>query len=98
MATIPLLSTDQNHKELYINSSGLPDNYMADFSLMALVVDHYDKAAAIIGAAGFGIEKIHGAAQIHMRHATDILDIKKLLMQNRVECELADIADTLYQA
>ncbi len=98
MPKIPLLSTALSHKETYITSMGLPKNYMEDFSLMAFVVDHFEKARSVIVADGYMVKNIHGAAQIHMDRSEDLLIIRELLEKNKINCELADIADTLYQA
>jgi hypothetical protein len=83
---------------MYLDNLDLPDNYMGDFSVMGFVVDQYDSAAALLASQGYQLKHVKGGAEIPIHAAGQLLNIRSILTKEKIACEYADIADTLYQA
>lgn len=98
MGKIALLPCDYHSRATYLGSRELPDNYMADFTLMGFVVGHYSKAVALLTTAGYSLEEQQGGTDIRIDTPRKLQEIKALLTTNNIRCDLSDIADTLYQA
>lgn len=98
MGTIALLPGDCRSRALYLGNRELPDNYMADFTLLGFVVGRYQEAVALLRAAGYRLEEQQGGADICVDTPGTLREIAALLHANSISCDLADIADTLYQA
>jgi hypothetical protein len=98
MGKIALLPCDCLSRAIYLGNRELPDNYMADFSLMGFVVGQYPEAVALLVSAGYRVEEQQGGADIRIDTPARLREIKAFLTTNNISCDLSDIADTLYQA
>lgn len=98
MGTIALVPCDCHSRAKYLGNRELPDNYMADFTLLGFVVGQYQQAVALLTAAGYRVEVQEGGADIRINTPSMLQEIKTLLTANHISCDLSDIADTLYQA
>ena len=98
MGKIALLPDDIRSKGIYLGNRKLPDNYMADFTLMGFVVDRYLEARNILKAAGFMLDEQDGGTDIYIDNALRLEEIETLLAANKIRCDFSDIADTFYQA
>ena len=98
MATIALVPDDCRSRALYLGDRELPDNYMADFTLLGFVVGHYRQSISLLQLAGYSVEERQGGADIYIDTPRALQKITALLRANHIRCDLADIADTLYQA
>ncbi len=98
MGTIALVPCDCRSRALYLDNRVLPDNYMADFTLLGLVVDQYRQSVTLLQSAGYMVEELPGGADIRIDTPAALQRIHMLLRANNISCDFADIADTLYQA
>lgn len=76
----------------------LPARYMDDFSMLGLVVDHHRQALAILAESGFLLERRDCGVTVCLTSPDQLPEIVGLLARRAIRCELADIADTIYQA
>lgn len=98
MPSIALLPDDCRSRGLYLDSKRLPDNYMADFTLLGFVVDNYQLAVGVLQENGFHLSEQPGGADIHCMLPESLTRVLSLLRAHNIGCELSDVADTLYQA
>lgn len=98
MGKIALLPNDIKNRDIYLSNKKLPDNYMADFTLMGFVVDLYQEALTLLTLEGYQLEEQMGGADISIDNPMRLQEIKALLIANNIRCDFSDIADTLYQA
>lgn len=98
MGIIALVPCDMHSRGKYLDSRKLPENYMADFTLMGFVVDRYQEARTILTSAGYRLEEQEGGSDIRIICPGHLLEIKALLITHDIKCDFSDVADTLYQA
>ncbi len=98
MGTIALVPCDCRSRALYLGNRELPANYMADFTVLGFVVDHYRQSITLLRSAGYTVEELQGGADIRIDTPRTLQQINGLLRANHISCDFADIADTLYQA
>ena len=98
MGKIALLPSDCRSRGIYLGNKKLPDNYMADFTLMDFVVDRYQEALTLLTLEGYQLEEQIGGSDICIDDAKRLQEIKTLLTANNIRCDFSDIADTFYQA
>ena len=98
MGKIALLPNDIRSRGIYLGNKKLPDNYMADFTLMGFVVDLYQEALTLLTLEGYQLEEQMGGADICIDNVMHLQEIKALLIANNIRCDFSDIADTFYQA
>jgi len=75
----------------------LPNFYMEDFSILGLRVDNCSQAEKVLSGEGFSIDRQNNALTITFEKAAKLENVIKLLNKHGVECEIADIADGMYQ-
>ena len=80
-----------------MGNKNLPANYMADYSVMALVVGRLDAALRVLKEKKFEVRPKADGFQIAIDSAGRISEIASLLQQNRIDYAMADIADQVYQ-
>lgn len=97
MMKIALLSTDTECRASYLQGR-LPERYMEDFSLAGLVVDRYTEAYELLRENGYRLKEQAGGAEIALDLYQHLPEVMSLLAANHINCELWDIADTIYQA
>ena len=98
MGSIALVPGDCRSRAVYLSNRELPDNYMADFTVLGFVVDQYRQSVTLLQSAGYTVQELQGGADIRIDTPVALLQIHGLLRANHINCDLADIADTLYQA
>ncbi|WP_163340486.1 hypothetical protein [Desulfopila sp. IMCC35008] len=98
MSSIALLPDDGRSRGLYLDNKILPDNYMADFTLLGFVVDDYQLAVRLLRDNGYRLSKQPGGTDIHFHSPESLIRIRSLLRTHGIGCDISDVADTLYQA
>lgn len=98
MSILALVSGDLQSRGKYLDSRTLPDNYMADFTLMGFVVDRYQEARTLLISAGYRVDEQEGGSDIRITRPRHLQEIKALLTAHDIQCDFSDVADTLYQA
>lgn len=98
MGKIALLPCDINSRGKYLGNKKLPNNYMADFTLMGFVVDRYQEALTLLTKSCYRLDEQEGGTDIFIDSPLELQEIKALLTANNIRCDFSDIADTLYQA
>lgn len=98
MFTVALLPYDTVSRGAYLCNRDLPANYMGDFTLMGFLVDHYQAALALLTSSGYRVAEQQAGADIFIDAPRRLPEITAFLAAHNIRCDLADIADTLYQA
>ena len=98
MGKVALLPCDTNSRGKYLANRELPNNYMADFTLMGFVVDRYQEAITVLTKSRYRLDEQEGGTDIAISTPLDLLEIKEILTANNISCDFSDIADTIYQA
>lgn len=75
----------------------LPIFYMADFSVIGLRVNDCDHAIRSLGQHSFALKRANGIFEVGIESATQMREVMLLLNGNGLECEIADIAEEMYQ-
>ena len=96
MAALPVL---QQGRELPVClcHDGLPDFYMADYSVMGLLVANLDRAYDVLESEDLTLHKKSDHLEVSVDRAEQISDIVDLLIKNGIDCGIADIVDQVYQ-
>ena len=98
MGKIALLPEGLHERAEYLESLGIPDKYMEDYSVLGIIVDRYQESLSLLRASGFGIEECGAGTIINLQDRTSLAKIIGLLNENLIRCDFKDIADTFYQA
>jgi len=95
MGNIPIIQKDQAC--LGQDNNTLPTWYMADYSVIAIVVDELESATHILQEKGFPV--IEGASQktVEFDSPAGLNRIVALLTDNAIECSLSDSISQIYQ-
>ena len=96
MGVLPLLDKNSNQR-LCLGNQNLPTNYMADYSVMGLVVGQIEAVLRILKEKQFDVRKKAEGYEIVFNGSGRISEMVSLLQQNRIDYALADIADQVYQ-
>jgi len=96
MMALPILAKNQKLRACLKNKN-LPANYMADFTVLGLVVDRLGAALRILEEKKFKIHKNPDGYQINIEGAGRMPEIADLLRQSGIDYALADIVDQVYQ-
>ena len=75
----------------------MPANYMADYSVIALVVGRLDAALRVLKEKKFEVKKKSDGFNITIDGAGRMAEIVKLMHQNGIDYTLGDIVDQVYQ-
>ena len=75
----------------------LPDFYMADYSIMGLLVANLDKAIQVFAEKDIEMRIKSDHLEVNVADAVQISEIANLLNQNGIDCGLSDIVDQVYQ-
>jgi hypothetical protein len=79
------------------NDLELPAFYMEDFSVLGFRVDNCGKAEQILSQAAFVFKRKKKTLTISIERAAQIHEVFTLLNNQGIECEIADVADGMYQ-
>ena len=96
MGVLPLIEKNSKQR-LCLGNKDLPANYMADFSVMGLVVEQVEAVLRILKDKKFDVRKNAQDFEIAFDGAGQITELVNLLQQNRIDYTLADIVDQVYQ-
>ena len=96
MVVLPILHKNSKQRTC-IGNKNLPANYMADYSVIALVVGRLDAALRVLKDKKFDVRQKADGFEITIEGAGRISEIASLLQQNRIDYAMADIADQVYQ-
>lgn len=75
----------------------LPDFYMEDFSILGLQVSDCDHAVRILDQHQFPLKKWEQGIEVDIQGSLHVQDVISLLRSQGLECEIADVADGMYQ-
>ena len=99
MTTLPLIARDGLHhgRGHHTRRARLPVFYMNDFTRLGLRVDPCDAALRVLEDNRYGL--IHDDDGIHVaiEGAAQVQTVVQLLNGHGIHCELADVADQVYQ-
>jgi len=96
MGVLPILQKNSNQRTC-LGNQNLPANYMADYSVMGLVVGRLDAALQVLKEKEFQIQKNADGFEITIDGAGRMSEIASLLQQNSIDYALTDIVDQVYQ-
>jgi hypothetical protein len=96
MAYYPIVNRNQ-HQNGWSGHLQLPDFYMEDFSVVGLCVNDCDMAATILQRHQFVLKPANDAMTVNIENAFQAITAVGLLNENGVACELADVAQGMYQ-
>ena len=80
-----------------MGNKNLPANYMADYSVIALVVGRLDAALRVLKDKKFDVRQKADGFEITIDGAGRMPEIVSLLQQNSIDYAMADIVDQVYQ-
>ncbi|BBO76292.1 hypothetical protein DSCW_37090 [Desulfosarcina widdelii] len=93
MTYYPIVSRNQRQ----MDHRPLPDFYMEDFSILGFQVSDCHRAEQILGANSFSLKDSDGSMAVYIETAAGIEDVVQLLKEGGVACEIADVAEGMYQ-
>ena len=96
MGVLPLLEKNSKQRAC-LGNQNLPADYMADYSVMGLVVDRLDAALRVLEEKKFDVRQKADGFHITIDSAARISEITRLMQQNSIDYQMADIADQIYQ-
>lgn len=75
----------------------LPTFYMEDFSVLGLRVKDCDQAVRLLDKNAFSLKWADGNMMVNIETASRMHEVMQLLNADGLTCEIADIAETMYQ-
>ncbi len=75
----------------------LPGFYMHDFSVLGFRVNDCGQAVQVLDRHAFVVRRDKGSLAVDIETATRMQAVMQLLEDNGLECEIADVAEGLYQ-
>jgi hypothetical protein len=75
----------------------LPAFYMEDFSIMGFRVDDCPRAIQLLEQNGFGLTRCHDMVAVKIDGSGRVREVVKLLRARGLACEMADLAEGIYQ-
>lgn len=96
MPTYPIIQKNNLTCET-AESLDLPTFYMEDFSVLGFRVNDCNQAEAVLGDKGFVLKRKKRSLSVAIEKAMQIKDVVQLLNKSGLECEIADVADGMYQ-
>ena len=75
----------------------LPTFYMEDFSVLGFRVNDCGRAIRVLDRHAFSLKRAGGSIEVDIARASQMHDVLQLLNGNGLECEIADIAEGMYQ-
>ncbi len=96
MGTLPILPKNGDRRACLTNES-LPSFYMADHSVLGLLIGRLDEALQILEEKKISVKKNVNGFEINLDRGDRIHEIMNLFRQNDIDCEISDIVDQVYQ-
>jgi len=75
----------------------LPIFYMEDFSVIGFRVNDCDRAIRVLDRHAYSVKQAAGNIEVGIQRVSQVHDVMHLLNGNGLECEIADIAEGMYQ-
>lgn len=75
----------------------LPTFYMEDFSVLGFRVNDCGRAIRVLDRHAFSLKRAGGSIEVDIAGASQMHDVMQLLNGDGLECEIADIAEGMYQ-
>lgn len=98
MGRIAIVSRSQCEREDFFQYLSIPDDYMADFSVLGIVVDDYPESIDLLKEQGYSINQLGPGSLIAFDHAASVPEIVDLLTGRGIRVDYLDIANHFYQA
>ncbi|MGW8194663.1 MAG: hypothetical protein ACWGOX_10405 [Desulforhopalus sp.] len=98
MGKIALVDNSCKSRAAYLEAYCLPTFYMEDFSILGILVENIETASTVLKKFGYVIVDRQNSSDIQIGDAKQVAAIMTTLSQHGITAELADIADTVYQA
>jgi len=75
----------------------LPVFYMNDFSRLGLRVRSCDAALSVLAANSYGVVQDEDGSHVTLDGTAQVQALVQLLKGHGIDCEIADVADQIYQ-
>jgi hypothetical protein len=96
MGVLPVLQQGRD-APLCLSNDELPDFYMADYSVLGLLVANLDRAHGVLAGRQFAVDMKPDHLTVQIDRTDQLPEIVNLLSQNGIDCGIADIVDQVYQ-
>jgi len=80
-----------------LSNEDLPDFYMEDYSILGLLVASLDQAHRVLADKHYAVHYTSNHLKVKFDGTYQMAEIVNLLIQNGIDCEIADIVDQIYQ-
>ena len=100
MGKIAIISserTTENQQRQLLTEQSMPVDYMADFSVLGVLVDHLPEAIGLLEKHRFDVITENRCTKIVTRNLQHTRDMFRVLEDGGIDYGFADIADRLYQ-
>ena len=97
MKTLPIASKSSIKGVDLFNCSDLPLFYMNDYSKVGLQVSSYEKALNVLRRHHYLVSESLSWAELFIHKNNDIPAVVRLLSDNGIECQMADLVTCIYQ-
>lgn len=75
----------------------MPANYMADYSILGILVDRLDEAIRLLGQHRFDIIVKNQCGEIAVNGPGQVRELFRILQSGGLDFGVADLADGIYQ-
>lgn len=96
MAYFPIIQKYDRSPAITINRQ-LPEFYMEDFSILGFKVSDCDIATRILDNHQYALRREEKGVEVEIKGPSYMHDVLQLLKGNGLECEIADVAEGMYQ-
>jgi len=99
MVRLPLIPKEgpQNGPWRHTRRACLPVFYMNDFSRLGLRVRSCDAALSVLAEYRYGVVQDADGSHVALDRADQVQAVVQLLNGHGIDCEIADVADQIYQ-
>ena len=96
MSALPVLQQCR-YVPVCLSNEDLPNFYMEDYSVLGLLVTNLDRACRVLVHKNYAVCKKSDHLKVEFDGVDQISEIIDLLIQNGIDCGIADIVDQVYQ-
>jgi|WetSurMetagenome_2_1015567.scaffolds.fasta_scaffold08524_5 hypothetical protein len=105
MGKMPILSKDRGKSEkdpeqpmvCYPLNRPLPTFYMADYSVLGLLVDKLEETVRVLRENQYPVGDETGDLEVTISHPGQLREIIRLLEENGIDCQVNDVISGIYQ-
>jgi hypothetical protein len=105
MGKMPILAKDRENSEkdpeqplaCYPLNRPLPAFYMADYSVLALLVDNLEETVRVLRGNEFPVGDEAGDLEVTISHPGQLREIIRLLDEKGIDCQINDVISGIYQ-